>query len=205
VTPRGSRSGSVAGGQDRGEHRQQLVAVHRLRHVRPVSREERLRPVFRPRVGSQRDGRNVPAVLRRERPHPPDQGQTVVAGHAQVGEEQVGRAPAQQRQRLLDVAGELDLEAAFLEHRPHQVPRVRLVVDDQEPAADELRRTPGGGGALRLQRRSDGVGTAPRRRQVQSEPRTAIRTGAVGGDPPAVQLDDLLDDIQPDAHAADML
>src|SRR5262245_51399774 len=92
------RSVALFRSQPRDE-RGQLERVDGLGDVRVETRLERQHAVFRARIGCERQRADLAALVRAEGSHLADQDVAVVAGHADVAEQDVGPPVSQGLQR----------------------------------------------------------------------------------------------------------
>src|SRR5215218_10378164 len=85
----------------------------------------------------ERDGGRAAALVVAERAQAPDQRVAVLAWHADVAEQYVGRLIAYRSERLVGGRRERDLGAALTKHVLDQFARVGIVVDDEHAQPGE--------------------------------------------------------------------
>src|SRR6267142_3387875 len=127
-----------------GDERRQLERVDGLGDVGVKAGLERERPVFRPRVRRQCQGADLATLVGTQRPYLADQDVSVVTRHADVADQYV-RPPASQRfKRFVGRAHHDDLRPGLAENLGEEVPRVGLIVHDQDPSPGEIDQPRGG-------------------------------------------------------------
>src|SRR5437867_9205268 len=186
---------------DPRHHRDQLVAVDRLGDVHLKAGRQRLSPVLEARVGRQRDRCDraaVPCLLRAD---PADERVAVLAGHADVGQEDVRPPGLELGERLRGRLARPYLGTGLPQDRFEDLARVQLVVDYQDAEAAErgelLAR-----GALPCFVRAPVLGCDPER-DPYSESGTFPLASALGFDGPPVELDEVAGDREAEPQAAE--
>src|SRR5262249_5721224 len=155
------------------------------------------------RKGRQCDGWHVGAVFLRQVADLFDQGVTVLFGHSDVGDQNVGQPLVENRQGLGGRSGGANFGAVARKHHTQDFSRVVFVIDDQDPDAAERTRTliacGAGGGAPR---RARSVAVLNRQRQRDHEVATLRFAATVGVYRAAMQLDDVFDYGQSQSESA---
>ena len=164
---------------------------------------EREDSVLRPSIRRQCEGADLAALFEAERPDLTDQDVSVVAGHPDIADEHI-RPPASQHVECF-VGGRRhgDVRSGLPENLREEVPRIGVVVHDQDPSAGEVDQTGGRGvespiGGGRFLSRGDIL----RERELDHQRGSSAFPVALGPHGAFMEFHDMADDREAEPQAA---
>src|SRR3954466_11027771 len=200
--PRYRRSGGGGGLRVRHlRHRgDQLIRLHRFGDVTLVPRLDRPLAVARARVPGERERRHVAAV--RLAPDAADERVAVLGGKPDVAHQDVEGPLRDGGDGLVGAPHRDHLGAERGQHLDGELPRIRLVIDDQDTGAFEAPHARRLVGLVTVRRLGGLLGPQVLRRKPHGESSSLSFSFALGLHRSAVDLDEVPDDGEPEAKAA---
>src|SRR6266481_4663859 len=187
-----------------GDGRDQVGRLQRRGHVHLESCRERPRSIFGARVGRHGKCGDRSAVLGLLLPELLNEHVAVITGKADVADQDVRMPAFHLLECLLRAGGRHDVGAGGSQDHAHELARVGLVIDDEDAQAGESDRPADGLAIEPAARRlgQDRVRVSRGEGKVDGEGGSVALARALGIDVPAVQLDDVSHDGEPEPEAA---
>ena len=137
---------SNPGPDSRANRRDEVVGRNRLRDMRVEARGQRLGAIVQPRIRGDRNGGDSPAMIGRPRANVSEQLIAVDARQSEVGDQDMRRTGIELTEGVGCAGNRPDGCAGVLERLAKEIPRVLLVVDDEDV---QIVQSTGGGAGCR--------------------------------------------------------